>query len=824
MNWLNTIGVPVLSLLIFPTFLQAQKTDGRDIKETEKVYLHFDRPNYMQGDTIWFKAYSWCGYDQVPDTVSRVLYVDLVNPNGKIALKKRVLIQNGISQGDFCLDKNIAPGRYALRAYTHLMLNSNAGEPFCQMVTINPVKGQYQIPLKDSIDLQFFPEGGTLVIGMESKIAFKAIGTDGLSREVKGSVKDDQGNIVANFASTHKGMGAFLLKPEAGKMYFASMEYNNQQYKFPLPSILREGSTMSVKFSGIKNNPYLSIKYSPSEDSAKKYVVGSAYGKIRFAYAIETTKDSSQLWIPLGLLPGGICRLTVMDAGFKPECERLFYVNKNEKFKIEVTPDSSSYGTRSKVTLFIKTTSSDGAPLQTDLSLAVLDKGQIVKDENAVGIGTYKLLTSELKGYIEDAGFYFKNDSCIRSSELDLLLLTHGYRRFLEDSTNFGKQKFEPERDFVISGKIEMSDKKQKNKNFDYRNINLNFVCWGGGEHFVNMNPDSLGRFRFHSPLFYGKSNAFLNASTLKNKPFKGNIFIDEDVETFPFAMPLSVQNNTPSLPSTYVNQFQEVKKEELSVIGKDHLKTIALKEVVIKARDKFWYRRFEAKAKKIVNLDSIDPTGKKYESLNSLLVREFGAKEIFIPREAIKTVRMPSRGMGPDYYFPIYVINGATYFYGVEPVDVFMSKLSYLSLMRVNEIKKIMVIPPKEDIVLYYANPALHFEIEQSMVVIETYNKGYRGNPEGGKKIILEGLDAPRVFYSPRYEGSSKENPVSDRRTTLYWGPSIMTDANGQAKVDFFTSDSKTSLEVIINGIEIESGHPGQIEALINSTSIPGK
>jgi len=94
----------------------------------EKVYLHIDRPNYLQGDTIWFKAYSWLGNDQIPDTLSGVLYVDLLSQKNRAVLSKRLLIQNGTSFGDFILDTTIAPGSYPIRAYTRWMQNLNTGE------------------------------------------------------------------------------------------------------------------------------------------------------------------------------------------------------------------------------------------------------------------------------------------------------------------------------------------------------------------------------------------------------------------------------------------------------------------------------------------------------------------------------------------------------------------------------------------------------------------------------------------------------------------------------------------------------------------------
>jgi uncharacterized protein YfaS (alpha-2-macroglobulin family) len=102
-------------------------------------------------------------------------------------------------------------------------------------------------------------------------------------------------------------------------------------------------------------------------------------------------------------------------------------------------------------------------------------------------------------------------------------------------------------------------------------------------------------------------------------------------------------------------------------------------------------------------------------------------------------------------------------------------------------------------------------------MVVLETYSKNtYRGDPDGIKTFILDGLDSPRVFYSPRYEGQNKNNPIYDGRATLYWNPSVRTDQNGEAKVEFYTGDRKTEMEVVVNGITLGSGHTGEGKATI--------
>jgi hypothetical protein len=887
----------------------------------EKIFLHLDRTTYIQGDTIWFKGYTWYGYEQVPDTTSSILYVDILDSKGKIKLSKKVLLQNGTSEGDFSLDTTIISGKYFIRAYTRWMQNGNAGDPFYQSITVNPgsqnfqlecnpvivkhsegdslntrisffevdpagnlkntythkiryflkageqlldsgqilavntiqkslgstlshidtketkavlelsiddsrltYKKQFEIQLKDAIDIQFFPEGGTMVMGLQNKIAFKAIGTDGLSRDVKGVIERNDGSVICDFESSHKGMGAFILKPEPGKEYFARLMYHNQNYVIPLPAASEKGCIIMVSSAGNTiSSRYLTIRCNPSEIKTKRYVTGSANGKIWFSMMVEPVKDSCKIKIPIELLPEGTCRITILSADFKPECERIIYVDWNERFKIEIEPDSLSYATRSKVTLLIKATGVDGAPVQANLSLSVIDKEQTTIDPTVTGINTYKLLQSELKGNIEDAGYYFSEGKCADPESLDLLLLTQGYRKFLPINTNNDEQKYQPERGFSVSGTIVVNGSKSRAAKFDYRSVGITYLCQTGNLLVNQLHPDSLGRFRFQIPLVYGKPPSILQAKTSKDRKLNGGIYLDETVDPPKFAVPLISDINRVTPVVENIRRMQTVIKTELSKDPTTGYMMRNLPAVVVTAKAKNWYLNFEKDALKIADLDSLDPNGNKYESLYDLLKREFGAREIPLRTQAglLKTIFMPSINIGRgNDYFPIYVVDGGTWFNGiVHSPDELRAKLSMISLMNVNEIKKLIVLPPNSDLVYYYADKELYMDIKQTLVVIETYKKGYRGDPQGIKTFILEGLDAPRQFYSPRYDPTSGKSPEFDGRTTVFWKPTILTDENGQAKVDFFTTDRNSTFDIIVNGITGDSGAPGYGKMQINSS-----
>jgi hypothetical protein len=242
---------------------------------------------------------------------------------------------------------------------------------------------------------------------------------------------------------------------------------------------------------------------------------------------------------------------------------------------------------------------------------------------------------------------------------------------------------------------------------------------------------------------------------------------------------------------------------------------SITLGEVTVTAKAKNWYKDFEHNAEKIADLDSLDPTGNRFENLFDLLFREFEVQEYTFNNPRITTPFLPSQG-GPSFYLPIYIINGSVFLHGSEPREILYSRLNSLKYFPVKEIKRIMVLPPSDLSVFYKGD--MRSPIWQSIVYIETYSDlTYRGDPRGVKTFLIDGLDAPRQFYSPRYEGPARNSPGYDGRVTLYWNPAVRTDAAGQTMVDFFTSDRKTTLEVIVNGIEMDTGNPGNNRLLIN-------
>ncbi|MCB0489772.1 MAG: carboxypeptidase-like regulatory domain-containing protein [Cyclobacteriaceae bacterium] len=93
----------------------------------EKIYLHTDKPYYYQGEPLWFAAHINYAEPILKDSLSRVLYVDLINAEKKIIQSKMLNIDEGTAHGDFILSDSLPSGAYYLRSYTNWSRNYQDG-------------------------------------------------------------------------------------------------------------------------------------------------------------------------------------------------------------------------------------------------------------------------------------------------------------------------------------------------------------------------------------------------------------------------------------------------------------------------------------------------------------------------------------------------------------------------------------------------------------------------------------------------------------------------------------------------------------------------
>ncbi|AYL97433.1 TonB-dependent receptor plug domain-containing protein [Mucilaginibacter celer] len=439
-------------------------------KPTEKVYLHLDKPFYNLTDTVWFKAYAVAGPDHQLSGISGVVYVELINARDSVVQRLHLKLNNGTAWGDFVLPANYQAGSYRLRAYTNWMRNQSADAMFNQRVQVNGrtifglSQPQVQATAQSSNpDVQFFAEGGSLITGLRSKIAVKAIGKNGLGCDVKGTIIDNDGAEVAEFETTHLGMGVFALMPQAGKIYKARITTDGvPSFTVNLPKAMDEGFTITVN-NRLTDSIGVKITASAKTISLKQhtyyYLVGQTGGKVYYTTAFKLEDAGYSFQIEKKRFPSGVAQFTLFGADAEPLNERLAFIRSNDTLSLKLNIANQKFASRKEVLVALKTADQAGKPVTGTFSVSVINESRIPSNQNTEStILNNLLLTSDLKGYIEQPNYYFTNITDKTDADLDMLMLTQGYRGFEWLKTLNEKQAplaFKAEGSLSLSGSIQ---------------------------------------------------------------------------------------------------------------------------------------------------------------------------------------------------------------------------------------------------------------------------------------------------------------------------------------------------------------------------------
>lgn len=427
----------------------------------ERIYLHFDNDAYFLGETIWFKAFVTSHDVDRPTTLSKVLYVELIAPEGYVVKTEKYKIGgDGSCNGEFFMDPDYLSGFYEIRAYTRYMLNWGDHAVFSRVFPVydKVENGDWAFrniydrkrsfrTTEDWInseqpdcDLKFYPEGGHLVHGLESRVAFELKGVDGIEGETEITILAN-GNPVIRTSPVHLGKGSFMLTPQGETEYTATTiaknkKGNKRKYKFSLPVVEKEGVVVEVR--EIQDSIQISLKHNYHNDSMLGCVI---MHRSSLGFYKRFTNKETHFSIAKSAIPEGVSRVVVF-CGDIPLAERMFFVRHNElqtgdhkMVKLnatangrpieDFTPDSYE-----KITLTMEREDGKDIEAATDFAVSVTDYAGHIHTSWEYNMYSYLLLGSEVKGYIPNAGQYFDTENKERDTQLDLVMLTNGWTAY----------------------------------------------------------------------------------------------------------------------------------------------------------------------------------------------------------------------------------------------------------------------------------------------------------------------------------------------------------------------------------------------------------
>lgn len=433
----------------------------------EKVYLHTDNPCYFKGDTIWYKAYVTRADDLHYTDMSRIVYVELVSPDGMVVERQNLIVTDkGYGDGNFALQDTLYSGYYELRAYTRWMLNfcvterpflptvgeyfynrqmahdffRQFGNLYSRVVPIYEkpeVEGDYlskfiverpktrlDAETKPRLEVTFYPEGGHLIAGNRNRVAFEAVDQEGRQVEVSGTLK--AGTQTQKIHTVHQGRGVFTLDAPLSGRAEATFVHDGKEYSFKLPRMETAGCALQLRQEGETVLADVTLQDVPLSNQYAVAIL--CRGALKHLEPIQTdAKGHATLKIDSNLLPTGVNDLVVVDQTGAPLADRLFFVNHHDYEHLQVSVEGlqDRYEPLEPVCLQFQ------APVSVPhLSISVRDG---FSDEPTYDTGnmlTDLLLTSDVKGFVADPAWYFASDDEEHTQALDLLMLVQGWRRY----------------------------------------------------------------------------------------------------------------------------------------------------------------------------------------------------------------------------------------------------------------------------------------------------------------------------------------------------------------------------------------------------------
>jgi hypothetical protein len=678
-------------------------------------------------------------------------------------------------------------------------LPANSGKRIILLETVAfnvPFRQYIQIPLSDDdFDVSFFPEGGSMIQEALGRVAFKAMKSNGQSVPITGVVYDQAEHRITELKSEHLGKGSFFLRPESGKTYHIIAENDRGQSKrFDLPRALEHGYALSV--SQVRNNMNVSVRKSPNNVlNSELYLLVHTRGVVQYVTPWDFSEEV--IAFPKDLFPSGVLHLILFDAGMNPISERLVFVNNDDQAQVIHQTDRDNYAARSLVKNRVTLTDNQQQPLTGNFSVSVTSDHEVKQDSPST-ILTYLLLTSDLRGHIENSAFYFQN-TMASAWALDLLLLTQGWRRY--DIAELAQERFmHPayplEVGSVLSGRV-------RSLLFGRRIDNIDVSAMSTIGHFFYITQtDENGIFHFNVNEF-PDSTGFVVGVVPQRGMTRMELFIDE--ETFP-------KRTLTAVPAAEIDKHlfaRYANIAELKFVSEHGIRLYHLAETTISGRRpgprRSIYNLEESSALSREQIDRF-PAMDIFGHLQRFPGVTVTGQHISLDRFRGAGVSLADGGPPPPDVSPLIILDGVP----IEP--------EVLTMLSMNDIERIEVLKSVHQLV--------PFGMRGYNGVIVLHSKTGELNV-GELNVVGElifhtkvfsplGFQTPIEFYAPKFDTpESQQQSTRDLRTTIHWQPVVQTDDLGRVSFEFFTADEATSYTVIIEGLTNDGKIIGQEEKI---------
>lgn len=820
--------------VVFQQYMNQAQTFANNFPR-EKAYLHFDNTSYYVGDTIWFKAYVTLAEKQTFSLISRPLYVELVDQTGHIADKQIIKLTQGEGNGQFILPHSMLSGYYEVRAYTRWMLAFNEPQYFSRTFPIYQLSNSdklersittYELSssmenrpseTEEKLNVRFFPEGGQLVEGVTSQVAFKAESKNGGNIELSGTIYTKEGTEITSFETLHDGMGHFEYTP-SDQPAIAKVSFQGKKYEFTLPQALPNGYVLSTVSNAGALLVRVSCNAATPQDTLAVFI--SHQGRPSIHQLISCRADAPQEFIlPTRKLPAGVLQVSLINRAGNTLCERFVFANPRAPLQISTEGLKEVYAPYAPIRCELQVKNAKGEPVSGELSVSIRDGVRSDYLEYDNNIFTDLLLTSDLKGYIHQPGYYFASPSPRKQTELDVLLMVHGWRKY-DMSQAISTAPFIPlqlpEAQLVLNGQVKSTILKNKLKD-----IALSVIVKKDDQFITGGTvTDENGRFAIPVEDFEGTTEAVIQTRKVgKERNKDASILIDRNFSPAPRAYGYKELH-----PEWKDLAYWQQKAESFDSLYMDSIRKVeglyVLDEVEIKSK-----RRQGSNMATKISEKSIDAYYDVRRSVDVL--RDNGKIVTTIPELMEK--------LSPQFYWDR---TNDKHTYRQKPICYIMDNHilseteTQMMLTEVDGLASIIISKGTGGIDDDIIQNTKMSEVTDSTGVdiskLDRYSVFYliplprrdvlnksQSAVLGTRQTVIQGYTRPLEYYSPAYPTKELYMDKVDKRRTLYWNPSVQADENGKAVIECYNNQYSTPLIIQAETL----GKDGQIGSMRYST-----
>jgi hypothetical protein len=736
------------------------------------------------------------------ENVQAVLKLNKVNLD-PVRLKE---LQLRIKDGDRMISKENVQTDLSGKLDINFNLPDNVSSKHLAIIAQDLSKGETGAKLiipvtlnrPENVDIQFLPEGGNLVAGLPALIGFKAIGEDGKGIDIRGQIIDSKGAVITGFASQHKGIGSFNFTAKLEETYMARISLPDGKIKtYPLPQGKTTGITIHISNLGDKDSLLLvTINASPDilKTDDRYMLIAQSGGKLCYAANVSFSGDILHGTINKTRFMSGITRFTLFNTNHIPIAERLAYIDHHDELKISLAANNPFFKPKDSITLALKVTDNNNRPVMGSFALVVTDNEQISPDSsNVPDIKSYMLLCGDLKGNVEDPGYYFDGRNANKDEALDNLLITQGWIGY--NWNNVFNPKYQPV--FKAEPEIEVTGQISRAGNKHLGSLPVTLLFTKKPVLVRETISDSDGHFVFKNLPRIDTANFILQVKDQKGKMFEANINVDEFIPAKVTQLPTPLKPWYVNSDSTLLNYFnkdiayQQAEDHILYPSGTRHLKQVVVKGLKT-VKGSHFFAGYGAVPD--VVLDEADMRKANKMTIEELLTHKIkGFTSRPYPCKTAQSLEY-TIGCNPIVFF----IDGfhIDEFYSPQPgfTDHYEYIKSFIGAFTAEDVRGI----EEKD------------EKDYSIIEITTWsgNGAFMKRTHGSYLYRPMPVTWPKQFYKPKYTAKSS-NPLADLRPTVYWEPNIITDTAGKATVGFYAKGKPGGYHIILQGGDL-NGHVG--------------